>query len=478
MVRKVKQLGQVYTPRSIVNDVLDSANYMGVDVLRKHIMENSCGTGAFLMEIVERYIKAFNTKNESTCADLKRELEQYVHAIDICPGGVTATISKLDNLAKTYGLYDVNWDVKVADTLSVKDYDGRMDFVIGNPPYIRVHNLDSTYNDVKKYRFARNGMTDMYIVFFEIGLNMLRDGGVLSYITANSYFTSVAGAEFRNYIEKTQSVYEIMDLGHYNPFEETTYTAITSIIKGVRFDSIKYHEYNPDDGSRKYIGNIPYSNLFINGCITLLDEHNYYKEFLKIRSIDRRHYPEISVKNGFATLADRIFIMDKTNNIEDVIDVYKGSTGDFKKCIYPYTRKGDIIPFNELGRNTQKYLEKSKDTLLKRSMDSNSDWYGFGRTQAIRDVYSSKVGINVLIRTKDTLKIKELDSGTGVYSGLYILSEFPLDVIETTLKSDDFIKYVRNLRKYKNGGYFTFNSVDLNKYLIYKLLLVSDIRQV
>jgi hypothetical protein len=35
--------------------------------------------------------------------------------------------------------------------------------------------------------------------------------------------------------------------------------------------------------------------------------------------------------------------------------------------------------------------------------------------------------------------------------------------------SSDFLDYVSVLGKYKNGGYYTFSSSDVKKYLIYKL---------
>jgi transposase len=62
-------------------------------------------------------------------------------------------------------------------------YDNQMDFVIGNPPYVRVHNLDDSYDSVKSFSFANGGMTDLYLVFFEKGFQMLKPGGKLCYIT-------------------------------------------------------------------------------------------------------------------------------------------------------------------------------------------------------------------------------------------------------------------------------------------------------
>ena len=49
-------------------------------------------------------------------------------------------VQNLNAVVQKYGVKDVNWDVVCADSLTVDRYDGQMDFVVGNPPYVRVHN--------------------------------------------------------------------------------------------------------------------------------------------------------------------------------------------------------------------------------------------------------------------------------------------------------------------------------------------------
>ena len=41
-----------------------------------------------------------------------------------------------------------------------------MDWVVGNPPYVRVHNLGSSAMDVKRQVFSQGGMTDLYLSFY------------------------------------------------------------------------------------------------------------------------------------------------------------------------------------------------------------------------------------------------------------------------------------------------------------------------
>ena len=52
MVKTVKKFGRVYTPCHIVNLILDFGGYKTTKILRRHVIDNSCGDGAFLIEII------------------------------------------------------------------------------------------------------------------------------------------------------------------------------------------------------------------------------------------------------------------------------------------------------------------------------------------------------------------------------------------------------------------------------------------
>ena len=107
-------------------------------------------------------------------------------------------------------------------------------------------------------------------------------------------------------------------------------------------------------------------------------------------------------------------------------------------------------------------------------------WYAFGRTQAINDTYKWKLPVSSLISPQTKPKITIATEGTGVYGGLYIL---PVDGqdgdirkqmeifqwVKEKLWSTDFLLYVKALRKYKSGGYYTFSSKDLENYLNYNM---------
>lgn len=149
---KVKDFGQVFTPINIVNDVLDAAGYLGENILKKHVIDNSCGDGAFLIEIINRYINNYEKKN-GTLAGVENDLKKYIHGIEMDKEIYEACIENLNELVNNKGLGKITFDILNEDSLKVESFDKKMDFVLGNPPYVRVHNLNDQYNELKKYSF-------------------------------------------------------------------------------------------------------------------------------------------------------------------------------------------------------------------------------------------------------------------------------------------------------------------------------------
>lgn len=109
------------------------------------------GNGAFLTEIVRRYIVEFLERSNDLKL-LQSELETFVHGVEIDRDEYAKCLHNLDKTAAEYGLSNVRWDIINADALTLRQFDNKMEFVFGNPPYVRVHNLSDNYNSVKMRR--------------------------------------------------------------------------------------------------------------------------------------------------------------------------------------------------------------------------------------------------------------------------------------------------------------------------------------
>ncbi len=464
-MKKEKHFGQVYTPDYLVQDILDTAGYTAdADILKKHVIDNSCGDGAFLGEIVRRYAARFLSQDDADRRTLSRQLSRYVHGVELDPDAYAACLWRLNGIADELGLKGVAWDIRNADTLTVHDYDGKMDFVVGNPPYVRVHNLAENFEKVKSFRFCGGGMTDLYLVFYEIGLKMLTDDGVLCYIAPSSWINSLAGKNMRDYVRDNRCLRGIVDLGHYQPFDATAYTAIVTLCRGGGEREFDYGVYDGAHRMRR-VCRLSYDEAFFSDALYLGD-----KESLKVcREIALSVVPQyVQVKNGFATLADNVFIADDFPFSDCVIPVLKASTGKWRKCLFPYDADGKPIPREALFRNKDVggYLTERKENLLKgRSEAEKADWYLFGRTQALKDVAKEKYAVNTCIRDIASIKFNRVPKGAGVYSGLYILTDVDESVLRDALLCEAFTDYVAAQKKYKSGGYYTFSSRDLEQYL-------------
>lgn len=460
-------MGGVYTPTTVVQTMLEYIGYNGSNILSKHIMENSCGDGAFLKEIVKRYCEAFTSVANTDINQLRQGLETFIHGIEIDYAEYKKCLQNLDQIAASYGVKAVKWDIKNADALTISEYDGKMDFIVGNPPYVRVHNLQN-YTQVKKFNFAQDGMTDLYLVFFEIGFRQLNPKGKMCLITPSSFLSSKSGKCLRDYIRKNKNLSLAIDLGRESVFDGiSTYTIITLFESGRSVEFINYSYYG---SNKNYM--LPYEAVFNSNIMSFddIDTLNLLDDIEKNYACQTER--DIVVKNGFATLADSCFIGDFNSSESIFIDVVKASTGKHKKCLFPYRFPG--VPMTEVFlsanfKDAYQHLFSNKDKLSKRSIERNMDWFLFGRSQGIKDVFKNKIAISSLVKDLESIKLVEAKAGTGVYGGLYILSDHPFEELRRAIISEDFLRYVKALKKYKSGGYFTFSSLELEKYLSYKL---------
>ena len=107
---------------------------------------------------------------------------------------------------------------------------GGFDVVVGNPPYVQIQKFKG--NPVQKewekqnYKcFTKTG--DIYCLFYEKGSRLLRDKGLLCYITSNKWMRAAYGEKLRRFLLKDTAVRQLIDFGDSPIFSEaTTYTNV------------------------------------------------------------------------------------------------------------------------------------------------------------------------------------------------------------------------------------------------------------
>lgn len=476
---------QVYTPSNVVNFILDNVgfnNRYGID--GKHIIDNSCGNGNFLVEIVKRIFQFIPNIDRAY-------LETYVHGIEIDEPAYNETINRLNKIATEHHISDVKWDIRNSDALRMTDFDNRMDYVVGNPPYCNVHHMSKENYDLLKtnFVFCSDGMTDLYIGFFEKGIQMLNSNGILGYITPNSWLTSKAGYWLRDHLYEHNNLQKIYNFDTDKLFNDaTTFTCVTILNNNLSFDNdsiVVYHgNFNDliDNKHNSTVVNKDY--LYVNEKILTNLKDDVIRDIVNYEIKD--HDKSFIVKNGLATLKDKLFVInpdDKDANVDiyaelycdEIIDCVKASKGEFKYIIYPYDDSGKPVSYDNLCLYVRSLLERRAERL---DIDmAQENWYLYGRTQAIKDINKYRVSCNNLIRNQYDVLLRVLPTKTAVYSGFYIIrngmpqnrKEMRLlyHQVEDALKTDLFANYVKSIGKSKNGGYYTFSTKDLEQFLNY-----------
>lgn len=468
---------EIFTPKATVELMLDTVGYTDdcnnleeSPIIKKHILDNSCGKGAFLLVAVERYVNTaliYGLDRTEICSDLG----QYFHGIDINNAFVVETIIRLQDLVRELLGNDcpmVIWDINAADNLLSSLYDGKMDYIVGNPPYCKIHDIANRdiYSD---YQFIKGGMTDIYLAFCEKSFKQLAWNGKLCYITPSSWLTSKAGRMMRKYIVANGTLQKIIQCGHTPMFKGvTTFTVISVFCEGaIRRNDFQWRTINSDQWHTTDLLPIPFDDRFF---LLEDDEKNMFEQMSQ-EPLSRK----VLVKNGFATLNDKFFLVDSDTVVPDhCIPVVKASTGKHNgQMFYPYDKNNKLLAQEDLTGIDVAYMEIHREASKKPIDVNNINWYQFGRTQAIKDTYKDKVTIQSLIKDDKDVVCTKAPTGTGVYGGLYMvvadqedrMTEDLMNGAVEAIQSEDFKKYVSLLGHYKNGGYYTFTSDEAERFV-------------
>jgi type I restriction-modification system DNA methylase subunit len=126
-------------------------------------------------------------------------------------------------------------------------FDG-FDIIIGNPPYVCARNLDiQTKEKLNNFIVCQSGNPDLYINFFQIGIENLSPNGILGYITMNTFFKSLNGRNLREYFNKNSVSLKIIDFGAQQVFKsKNTYTCIC-FIQNKKQRYISFSSINKDN---------------------------------------------------------------------------------------------------------------------------------------------------------------------------------------------------------------------------------------
>lgn len=469
-----QSLGQIFTPLPIAVSMLDDVGFKEHTLLQAKIMEPSFGRGVFLLEIVERII-SYARSGGATDLEVVALLERNVHGIEFDEILYKETIDELDDLVFEFGLPKVKWNLHNGDTFDfVEKYRGSMDIVVGNPPYIRIHKMPAVQRAKVKGFSLAVGTTDLYVVFFEIGLAMLRESGKLAFITPNAFLKNESQATFRNRLLEDRLLTHLADYRMEKVFGKTNvYVAITHLDKANGSSDFTF-QIGGDSQSKKSVlfAEVPLSTPWrfddVNG---ILESQNSLSH--SVSELVDMQYSVMSMRNAIYIDGNPVVQKDGTylfngSFVEDGIlkpavkaNTYKGGLIS-GRMIFPYSKvDGKNIPMSEEYLQAyfplaHAYLESHKDELALRNMEkSATEWFQFGRSQGLQTVGRKKVVYNGIVNPQKLAQGFLLDEDVVVYTGFCAI---PLGDGEATkfcevIGSPEFIEYVKVVAKDKSGGY-------------------------
>ena len=231
------------------------------------IVDPACGSGVFLIMAFD-WLKAALEQANTRIAELagtghmgdlydpdSEILTNNLFGVDV--NSESVEIAKLSLWIKTARrgkvLDSLNGNLKVGDSLiedasyAYREHgfvwkeafpkvfaEGGFDVVLGNPPYVRMELLKPMKPWLEKRYEVVSDRADLYAYFFERGVNLLKPGGRLGYISSSTFFKTGSGKPLRNFLRRKAAIETVVDFGDIQIFEGvTTYPVIMTLRAGV-----------------------------------------------------------------------------------------------------------------------------------------------------------------------------------------------------------------------------------------------------
>lgn len=484
--------GAIYTPKDIreviINNTLKDVdiNHLG----RFKYADIACGCGGFLIDISS---KIHNITGKAFYEIYK----ENIYGIDIQEYSIVRTKLILSFYALMMGEDDnFKFNLLTANTLTLNmDLIGKMDVIVGNPPYVCARNLsEESKAAIQKWEVCNSGNTDLYIPFIQIAIELLQDSGRMGYITMNTFLNSLNGRNLREYLSSCHYAIKIVDFRDTQIFRgKNTYTCLFFLEK-TNSRSIEYF-YNPKRVLNSFdFQKIEYSLLNSAEGWPLND----YSEILKVENVGTPLGEYCSSRHGIATLCNKVYVFEPVQENDNYYyfekdgiryKVEKGvcrniinsnllnsenSINDILEyVIYPYTisnGKASAIPEEEFRHcfpYAYEYLSIYRSKLADRDKGKGKNyhiWYEYGRTQSL--VMPQYKLFFPKIANKRLNCILSSDKNLLLYNGMCFISDdiTKLKILKQILESALFWQYVLKNSKPYSSGYLSLNGANIKRF--------------
>lgn len=487
--------GAIYTPSKIRKRILENCLSKQQNLSSIRVADIACGCGGFLMDVA-KYI------HKKTGKSYLLVYQENIFGIDIQSYSIERCKILLNLLALSEGeCSEFEFNLLNADTLDFHSEGWNVSFtdfdvIVGNPPYVCGRNMeDGTKEKTKMYEVCNAGSTDLYIPFFQIAIEMIKENGMLGYITMNTFLKSLNARELRKYFMEGSYNISIVDFRGHQVFSgKSTYTCLF-FLKKEKSEMLHYYcDENAKLNKRFGYTDIPYSILDAEKGWNL----NEHKVASKLESVGIPLAKFCQSRHGIATLSnktyiftpidetDKFYYLEKENHIyqvekeicKDIVNSNKLnsdiSLDKIKhKVIFPYQLcdgKAFLIDENVMKHKfpmTYKYLESQRDELARRDKGKGMDypvWYAYGRTQSL--VMPSIKLFFPKIANKPLRCALVNAPNLLLYNGMAFVGEDErkMRILQKIFESNIFWNYIVANSKPYSSGYYSLNGSNIKNF--------------
>ena len=335
------------------------------------------------------YININNISNEQIKAKLKNYIEYFkFHEFvsfekKIIREVKEKELSKIKTLMQAYEDFEnkktFEWRFEFPEVL---DYEGNFkgfDLIIGNPPYIRQEEIKELKPHFSNVFEVYKGTSDIYTYFYERGFKILKDKGILNFITSNKFTRAGYGEALRDFLLKYTSILEFIDLNGIKVFEKATVDTSIVMFEKRKPDKSQIIFYsNPKNNNLDFLeySKIEQSELnkdaFIFGDSRVL---NLKKKIEKI-GIPLKDW-DIIINSGIKTGYNNAFVIDEETKDKLIKEDKKSSElikpllrgRDIKRYSYDFKNLYLINTHNGVKEKSISPIDINKYTAIKKYLD-------------------------------------------------------------------------------------------------------------
>lgn len=408
-----------------------------------------------------------------------------------------------------YRINAFDWRAEFAEVMK----EGGFSAVIGNPPYIRIqHMKEWAPLEVEFYKTAYcsagKGNYDIYVVFVEKGLDLLKPDGLLGYILPHKFFNAKYGEPLREVISEGKHLHKAVHFGDAQVFSgATTYTCLLFLSNqaNTELDFEKVGDLETwrlrqelgeqaEERDAATVGQIPAADISANEWNFIVGPGRDLFRKLSDMPVKLGDVADIFV--GLQTSADDVFILDYMSQESGLLtlqsqalksevkleeellrpvisgtDVKRYSPLPIRQMIlFPYQvekEQANLLRFEVIESDyplTAKYLRSNRPRLSSRERGKFDDahWYRFGRRQNLGIQGRRKLCIPRLVETLHAgldsdgrFYLDNVDVGGVTLSQDY--HNWDLRFLQGLLDSSLFGWYFPNISAPFRGGWYSAN---------------------